>query len=66
MGQRTKHIFDGLFAISQPLKIVHNALLPAALAGFMALLLLYSWQIKPARHFFTKYRSRVYDGGVVT
>ena len=66
MGQRTKHIFDIVRNLATSPKNVHNAPLPAALAGFMALLLLYSRQIKPARHFFTKYRSRVYDGGGVT
>ena len=66
MGRRTKHIFDIVRTRATSQKIVHNARVPAALAGFMALLLLYSWQIKPARHFFTKYRSRVYDGGGVT
>jgi len=37
----------------------NRAALPAAVAAFMALLLLYSRQIKPARHIFTKYRSTV-------
>jgi len=61
MGHRTKHENSGENLATSRIE-TNRAAPPAEVAAFMALLLLYSRQIKPARHIFTKYRSSVYLG----